>query len=254
MISFNPDSNTLSALRSADWANKRVNKAMAQLASGLRINSAADDPAALVISEQLRAQIAGLNQEIENVSATINKYQTVSDSVMGIRSQLTELRTLAIGASNQATNSAAAQEAYQAAADEIVASINDNISSSVYNGKQTLDGSSESMLDLGAMSDVDFGSPESVAAAISDIDQMVQAVDNGLTELGAVQKNELETSLNTLEQTRENLVSSESQLRDADFGEVLSTFVSGMIQEKASLAMLAHSRVSNEMVLSLLSV
>ena len=83
---------------------------------------------------------------------------------------------------------------------------------------------------------------------------MIQAVDESLVELGAVQKNELESSLRSLEQTRENMIASESQLRDVDFGEALSAFVAGMIQEKASLAMLAHSRISAETVLSLLSV
>lgn len=254
MISFNPDYNALTALRSAHRAHWRMNRAMAQLASGLRINTAADDPAGLVISEHLRAQIAGLNQEIKNVSATINKYQTVSDSVMEIRGQLTELRSLAVGAANEATNSETAQEAYQTAADAIVASVNDTITTAEYNGRNTLDGSAASLVDLGAMAAVDFSSAESVELSIGEIDQMIQAVDESLVELGAVQKNELESSLRSLEQTRENMIASELQLRDVDFGEALSAFVAGMIQEKASLAMVAHSRISAETVLSLLSV
>ncbi len=44
----------------------RANRLMMQLSSGLRINSAADDPAGLCISERMRAQIRGLNQASRN--------------------------------------------------------------------------------------------------------------------------------------------------------------------------------------------
>jgi len=254
MISLNPEATTLTALRSVYRAERRMTRAMAQLASGLRINSAADDPAGLVISEQFRAQIASLNQEIENVSATINKYQAVSAEALEVRSQLNDLRALAVGAANVATNSEAAQQAYQASAEAIVAAVNETITSADYNGRKTLDGSDEALVDLGVMPEVDFSTVEGVEQAITNIDDMIQSVDSGLVELGAVQKNELESSLNSLEVTRENLVSSESRLRDTDYGVAMSDFVSGMIQEKASLAMLAHSRISAETVVSLLSV
>ena len=62
LISFNLSSNYLSLMSPLE-----------KLASGLSINRASDGPAALVISEQLRTQIASLNQEIENTSAMIGK-------------------------------------------------------------------------------------------------------------------------------------------------------------------------------------
>ena len=43
-----------------------ISKSLEKLSSGLRINRAADDSAGLVISEQMRAQITGLNQAIDN--------------------------------------------------------------------------------------------------------------------------------------------------------------------------------------------
>ena len=58
---------------------RRCYRAMERLATGRRINRASDDPAGLVISEQLKSQIASLNQEIENV-ATPN--QQVRDGLV----------------------------------------------------------------------------------------------------------------------------------------------------------------------------
>ena len=86
-------------------------KSMEKLSSGLSINSAADNPAGLIISEQLRSQIAGLNQRIANVTSSIHKYQTASSSISMLRTSLIELRSLALGAANEGLNSEAAQQA-----------------------------------------------------------------------------------------------------------------------------------------------
>lgn len=254
MISLNTDYSIATILRSFSESQSLMVRALERLSSGVRINRASDDPAGLVISEQMRAQIASLNQEIENVSATINKYTTVSSSAQEIRSQLTDLRTLAVGAGNSAVNSEAAMAAYQTEADSIVAAVNDAIAEAEYNGQKTLDGSPGSLLNLPALSVVDFSSPESIDQAIADIDQAIGAVDDGLVELGAVQKNELEAKLRSLEQSKQNMVAAESQVRDTDFGDYMSAFVSSLIQQKAALALMAHARISSETVLSLLSV
>jgi flagellin len=254
VISLNTDYSIASILRSFSESQTTMVRALERLSSGVRINSAADDPAGLVISEQMRAQIASLNQEIENVSATVNKYQTVSGSVQQIRGQLTDLRALAVGAANSAVNSESALAAYQAEADSIVTAVNDAIAEAEYNGRKSLDGSSGALLDIPALNAVDFSSPESVDQAIAEIDQAISEVDDGLVELGAVQKNELETNLRSLEQSKQNMVSAESQIRDTDFGDYMSAFVSSLIQQKAALALVAHSRISAETVLSLLSI
>ena len=89
--------------------------AMEKLSSGLRINRASDDPAGLVISEQMRSQIASLNQEIENTSLTIRKYNTADATVSQMRSVLQGVRSMAVGAANGGINDQAAYDAYQSA-------------------------------------------------------------------------------------------------------------------------------------------
>ena len=254
MIRLNTDYGIASALRAFSGSQTTMFRALERLSSGLQINRASDNPAGLVISEQMRSQIASLNQEIENTAATINKYQTVSDSVQQIRSQLTDLRALAVGAANSGLNSEAVTAAYQAEADSIVAAVNDGIATAEYNGKKTIDGSAEALVDIPTLGAVDFSSPQSVEQAIASVDDAIRSVDDGLVEIGAVQKNELETTLRSLEQSKGDLVASESQVRDTDFGDYMAAYVGSMIQQKATIALMAHSRISAATVLSLLSV
>jgi len=120
--------------------------AMEKLSSGLRINRASDDPAGLVISEQLRAQIASMNQEIENISANINKYHTADSLVGALREQLIELRSLAVGASNTAFNSDDAQAAYTRSAELMADGYNRIAANFEYNGAKLFDGSEGSLV------------------------------------------------------------------------------------------------------------
>lgn len=222
-----------------------------RLSSGLRINHAADDPAGLVISEKLRSQIASLNQEIDNLSLSINKYQTVSDSVVTLRSKLTDLRSLAVGAANEGVNSASAQSAYAASADDIVESYNSTIDDAEFNGSPTLDGSEHALADVSRLDGIDLSSTEGAAAAIERIDRAVEELDHIQMDLGATQKNDLESRQASLEITRQNMVAAESMVRDVDYAEEFTNRMSFLIRTRVATAMLAQSMMSGSTVLKL---
>ena len=71
-------------------------------------------------------------------------------------------------------------------------------------------------------------------------------------ELGATQRNELDSRRSQLEITRENLVASESQIRDADFASVYTDFVANMIRARVGLALSSYARFSGVDVVKLL--
>jgi len=227
-------------------------KSIERLSSGLRINSASDDPAGLVISEQFRTQIASLNQEIDNISSSINKYQTVSSTVSGLRSQLTGLRSLAIGAANEAGNSEGAQEAFAAAAEDIVDAYNSTVKNAQYNGAKTLDGSEQSLADVSGLADIDLSTPEAAAASIEHIDEAIAELDSVQIELGSTQQNELESQQASLEVTRQNLIAAESQIRDIDFAQEYSNYIANMIRTQATMSMIVHAALIGSSVVSLL--
>jgi len=225
-----------------------------RLSTGRRINSASDDPAGLVISKQLQSQIATLNQEIQNITATIGKYQTVSGSVNELRGQLTELRTLAVGASNAAFNDEAVQEAYATAAESLVNTYNRSIAGAHYNGTPTLDGSEGALASVTALEGIDLSSPENAVAAIETVDEAASELDQTMIELGAAQKNDLESRRQSLEVTRQNLEAAESAITDTDYAMEMSLFTAGLVRSQATLALLGHSFLTNQGAVSLLQM
>src|SRR4051812_851898 len=71
-------------------------KSMERLASGFRINRAADDAAGLAISEKLRGQIGGLGQAQRNAGDAVSLVQTAEGSLAEVHSMLSRVRELAV--------------------------------------------------------------------------------------------------------------------------------------------------------------
>lgn len=228
-------------------------KSMERLSSGLKINWASDNPAGLVISEQFRARIASLNQEVENTTQLINKYETASSTVMEMRSQLTELRTLAVGAANEGFNDPASQAAYVQASGYIVASYNDMADSTVYNGNKLFDGSEGSLANVNKLENISLSSAENAEAAIVVIDEAIAELDAVQIDLGATQKNDLESRRSTLQVTAQNLQAADSLLRDLDYALEVANMVGEMIKVQASLALMSHTNIQANLVLKMLS-
>jgi len=113
---------------------------MEKLSSGYRINRASDDPAGLVISEQFRAQIAGLNRAISNSEGSMNMIQTAEGALNEINSLLVAMRELAIHAANEGFNDANQLAADQAEIDNAIATIDRIAANTQFGTKKLLDG------------------------------------------------------------------------------------------------------------------
>jgi flagellin len=140
-LRINHNITALDAWRNLTVTTRRMASSMEKLSSGFRVNKAADDPAGLVISEQFRAQIAGLNRAVQNSEASINMIQTAEGALNEINNLLVGMRELAIHAANEGVN-----DEYQLAADqaEITNAIRtiDRIAANTQFGtKKLLDGS-----------------------------------------------------------------------------------------------------------------
>ncbi len=227
--------------------------ALEKLASGRRINRASDGPATLVISQQLQSQIASLTQEIENVSANIGKSETASATMTGLRDQLTEIRAMAVGAANGAVNSDEAQQAYAIAADSLTATFNATVRNASYNGKHLLDGSEGSLAEVAELVEMDLSSPEAAAATIERIDAAARDLDQAMVQVGAAQKNDLESRWKSLQITKQNLVAAESALTDTDYALEVSKYVGSLIRSQTAVALLSHSLMKAPSVVSLLN-
>ncbi|MGK0288837.1 MAG: flagellin [bacterium] len=121
--------------------DKALSKSLERLSSGLKINRAADGPAALVISEQMRSQVAGLNQAVVNSEAAISMVQTTEGALSEVNTLLTSLRGLAIHAANEGANDQVMLEADQQEVENALASISRISTFTQFGTKKLLDGS-----------------------------------------------------------------------------------------------------------------
>ncbi len=229
-------------------------KSLEKLASGRRINMAADDPAGLVITKQLQSQIGGLSQEIENLNANIYKYQSVSGTVMQMRDQLIEMRSLAIGAANAGFNNDAAQQAYDSAAQSLASTYNLTAANAQYNGASTLDGSEGSLASVTELTGIDLSDPEAAVSSLEEIDRAMAELDEISIEMGSTQKYDLEGRLSSLEIQRQNLTAAESSIGDTDYASEVSNMIRSLIGTKASMAVLSHSFLSAQTVIDMLDM
>lgn len=249
-INYDPGSSNLSSIINLQY--KYLTMSMEKLSSGLKINRAADGPVQLVISEQLRTQIASLNSQIDNSTNQIAKYETASAAVMELRSKLTDLRSLAISAGNSGVNSEASQEALANEANAITAAFNEAIDSAEFNQSKLLDGSSGSLATVSDLTGVDLSSAEAAEASIGIIDTAIAELDSVQVNLGSTVKNELEATKASMQVTRQNLMAAESIIRDTDYAKTISDFIGNRIQLQIGVALMAHSSMNSMGVLKLL--
>lgn len=77
-----------------------VNRQMERLASGLRVNRAADDASGLVVSEGMRGELSGLTQNVRNAEHAVDLLQVAEGSMQEVNNMLVRMRSLALQSSS----------------------------------------------------------------------------------------------------------------------------------------------------------
>ncbi len=128
------------AQRNLSLNTERISKSMEKLSSGLRINRAADDPAGIVMSEALRAQVSGLDVVQQNVSEAVNLVKTAEGALSEVNSLLRQIQDLALDSASDSTNTADTRAALQAQLDSALTTIDSIAANTKYAGINLLDG------------------------------------------------------------------------------------------------------------------
>ena len=139
-LRINNNIESMNAHRSLLMNDRALSKSLERLASGQKVNRAADDPAALVISEHMRAQVSGMEQAIRNNEVAISLVQTAEGSMNEISSILVSLRQRAISAANVGASDQDMIDANQAEVENGLASIDRVVSSTQFGHYKLLDG------------------------------------------------------------------------------------------------------------------
>ncbi len=142
---INTNVSALNAANNLSVNSSNLQNDISHLSSGLRINSAADDAAGLVISNSLSAQSAGLTQATRNTNDAINVVKTADSSLSQVSSLLTNIRQLVLHAANVGANDTTAAQADREAIRQAVNSIDRIASTTSFNGVNLLQGAGGSV-------------------------------------------------------------------------------------------------------------
>jgi flagellin len=128
--------NTLNQL---DKNDKALSKSLKKVASGMKINSAADDASGYAISERMETQIRSLDQDNSNTQNAGSLMKVAEGAVASTVDILKTLKEKVINAAND-TNTDADRKTIQKELDQSLDQIDDN-ANVTFNGKILLDGS-----------------------------------------------------------------------------------------------------------------
>lgn len=149
MLSINTNLSALSGLRELGSTSRNQATAIERLSTGYRINSAADDPAGLVISEKLRSQIRGLDQALENTQNDINMLNTAESGLQQINDILVDIRSSLIFAMNSGFSIPEQIEAEQDSVDQALLAIDRVAQTTRFANRNLLNGDSDFIVEQG---------------------------------------------------------------------------------------------------------
>jgi len=141
MTRINTNVNSLIAQRVLNQNNQALSSSLERLSTGLRINRAADGPAGLIASQNLRAEQSGLKSAISNAERADQVANIAEGGLTEVSSLLTELQGLVTSSANSAGLSAEEKEANQLQIDSILQTIDRLAESTSFQGKKLLNGS-----------------------------------------------------------------------------------------------------------------
>ncbi len=265
----------INAQRNLVGSQRVIQNSMAQLASGSRINKAADDAAGLAISEGLKSQLRSGHQAARNANDGISMIQTGEGGLNEISNIITRLRELAIqGASDTVgdTERGFLNKEVQQLKSEI-----DRIANvTTWGTTKLLDGNSpqfdfqvglygeaqdnritwdpsmnNATLDGLELSSIDYSNKSGAQDALAELDSAQSNVNGMRANLGALQ-NRMNSTVDNLMNQYENLSAANSRIRDTDVALSSSEMTRNNILLQAGVSTMAQANSMNAVALKLI--
>ena len=255
-------------------SQRMMQTSSAQLASGYRINKAADDAAGLAISENMRGQIRSSGQAKRNANDAISLVQTAEGGLGEVTNIIVRLRELGIQSASD-TIGDQERQLIQTEVSQLKQEVNRIARATRWNSTNLLDGSSPQFdfqvgiyagehdritfdasknvatLDALGLTDIDYTSKEGSKSAITQLEGAQQQVNTMRANLGALQ-NRMTSTVDTLAITEENLAAANSRIRDTDVAASTSEMARNSVLLQAGTATLAQANQSTQLALKLI--
>ncbi|MEH0861125.1 flagellin [Halobacteriovorax sp. DPLXC-1] len=272
---INTNVSSLSAQRALGQSNSTQQKSLEKLSSGTRIVRSADDAAGLAISEKLKSQVRSSKQAERNANDGISMIQIAEGGLNEVSNILVRLRELSVQSASDTVGDTERQFTdleYQNLKQEIqrISEVTE------FNGKKLLTGNGDkydiqiginnddfqdriqfdtnvlsSGLEALGVADLEVGSKEGAQAALANLDSAIENIAGQRAELGAKQ-NRLNSTINNLQISTENLSAANSRIRDTDYAAETAKKAKSDILVNAGTSVLAQSNSQGAAALKLI--
>lgn len=153
-LRINTNIPALIALQNLSANDTEMNSSILRLSTGLRINTGADDPAGLIISENMRSELQGISQAIRNTQDATNMAKTADGALDEVQRLLLDMRGLAVHAANSGVVDANTVQADQTQVASIITSINRIASTTQFGTKKLFDGTAGAVANVTNANDI----------------------------------------------------------------------------------------------------
>lgn len=267
---------SINAQRRLGHSIKAGGESMEKLASGFRINKAADDAAGLAISEKMKAGIRSEKQAKRNANDGVSMLQTAEGAMNEVSNILIRMRELATQSASD-TVSDVERDFTNREYSELISEIDRIANVTEFTGTKLLrmdgefeihvgrgDGSEDNTdritidpLQMQTSSDElgvngsEITSRDGAAEQLTTLDDAIVKVASNRASIGAKQ-NRINSAIRTLEVSIENQSAANSRIRDVDYATETAEYTKQNILKQGGASVLAQSNQLPEMALGLL--
>lgn len=266
---------SLNAQKSLFRTHEDLDRSLARLSSGYRINRAADDAAGLAISENLRGQIRGMKQASRNAEDGVSLVQVAEGGLQEMSNMLIRLRELGVQAASDTigdTERKFLDVEYQQLKSEMqrVSEVTE------FNGRDLLNGTggiidiqvsthndpfkdrisfnasaANASLEALGLTAEGVATKEQAQVSLSTVDGAMVSVNAMRANFGAMQ-NRLGSTIANLAVAHENLSAANSRIRDTDVAEETAELTRNTILMQAGVSVLQQANQAQQVAMKLL--
>ena len=274
---INTNIGALNALNALKDVQSKLGVSQLRLATGKRINQAADDPAGLTIATKFEYRSSGLGQALANIGDAKNMMAVAEGGLQKINDILIQMRDKATQAASDTLGSAE-RTAIKAQLDQFTSEIDAIVNSTTWNGNKLLDGlssmgssvtfqtgadtdsSNQITLSSGGFTAMDssslsinslsVGTSASALATVDSLSSAIGKVSTNLQTVGAL-VSRLDFREETVTIAKVNTEAAYSRIMDADMASEQLNATKYQILQQTATAMLAQANTTPQGVLSL---
>ncbi len=264
---INTNISAFNALNALNTVNREMGIHQLRLASGKRINTAADDASGYVISKKMEGRVRAMSMALDNVGdaqsvygVAEGGYQTIADILVQIKEKQARFNNGAMGNDEQ--------DAIASEIDQLATEIDDIVAQTKFNGTTLLNGSYSVDFQVGEASTeiftVAFGASVGSSALLGTaggsitrsnvagltVDTALQTVNAEIGKIGAA-VNRLSIKETNLTTAITNTEAAKSRILDADVAKEQIAAVKLQFLQQTATAQLAQANSSPQVFLSL---